>query len=151
MEFRLRAAGMGDQAAIQQLIRAVGINPSGLDWQRFVLAVDGQGEMIGCGQVKPHRDGSRELASIAVVEAWRGRGVARAMIEHLMATAGPPLWLMCNSKLIPLYERFGFQEVREAAGMPPYFRRIIRITSPFFRLLPAGEYLAVMVSFFPVS
>ncbi|MEW5988852.1 MAG: GNAT family N-acetyltransferase, partial [Chloroflexota bacterium] len=125
-------------------------NPSGLDWQRFVLAVDGRDEMIGCGQVKPHRDGSWELASIAVVPEWRGRGVARAIIEHLMARADPPLWLMCNSKLIPLYERFGFREVKETAAMPPYFRRIIHLASPFFRLLPAGEYLAVMVWFSPV-
>ena len=42
-----------------------------------------QGEVIGCAQIKPHRDGSRELASLVVHPDYRGQGIARRMIQYL--------------------------------------------------------------------
>src|SRR3989304_5329525 len=65
-ELRLRPETAADAGAIRSLIFRVGINPRGLDWRRFQVAVDPGGRLVGCGQVKPHADGSRELASIAV-------------------------------------------------------------------------------------
>lgn len=143
--FRLRPATRRDQAAIRGLIRAVHINPLGIRWRRFILAVDHQGGLVGCGQVKPHADGSRELASIAVVEAWRGRGVASAVIRHLMAAAPPPLWLTCRDRLIPFYERFGFRTVEPGQPMPPYFRRILRLARILIRARGLAEGPGVMV------
>lgn len=142
--FKIRPATAADQQAIKTLIRAVRINPLGLEWQHFLVAVDATGNLIGCGQVKPHRDGSRELASIAVVRAWRKQGVARAIIEQLMSQHAPPLWLTCTSNLIPFYEQFGFVEVTETAGLPPYFRRLRRLSHIFLRFARRQEYLAVM-------
>ncbi|MBM2843258.1 MAG: GCN5-related N-acetyltransferase, partial [Anaerolineales bacterium] len=98
-EMHLRPATAADAGAIRSLIFRVGINPRDLDWRRFLVAVDVQGKLIGCGQVKPHSDGSRELASIAVRPKWRGRGLASEIIRRLMAEGGPPLWLMCRSDL----------------------------------------------------
>jgi GNAT superfamily N-acetyltransferase len=117
----------------------------GLDWRRFLVAQDEQGNLVGCGQVKTHRDGSRELASIAVVKAWRKQGVARAIIERLMADNPPPLWLTCHSPLIPLYEKFGFREVTAVHNMPPYFGRVKRLSGLFLYLAKTEGYLAVMV------
>jgi N-acetylglutamate synthase-like GNAT family acetyltransferase len=77
----LRRARQPDAPAIRRLIRQVGINPLGLDWRRFLIAVDAGGQLVGCGQVKPHADGSLELASIAVQPAWRG--FARAALQPL--------------------------------------------------------------------
>jgi len=143
--FHLRPATRKEQAAIRALIRAVRINPLGIHWRRFVLAVDDQDGMVGCGQIKPHADGSRELASIAVVEAWRGRGVAKALITHLMQAAKPPLWLTCRSRLMPFYERFGFRAVEPGQPMPAYFRRILRLVRIFVRARSIAEAPAVMV------
>jgi amino-acid N-acetyltransferase len=140
--FALRPATAVDASAIKALIRQARINPMGLDWRRFMLAVDGAGAIIGCGQVKPHGDGTRELASIAVVPEWRGRGVARAIIEHWLAATEPPLWLTCASGLIPLYEKFGFCEIRD--DLPPYFRRLSRIAGALIFAARSTEYLAVM-------
>ncbi len=145
-DFTLRPATAVDQPAIKALIRAVGINPLGLDWRRFLVAVDIGGALVGCGQVKPHRDGTRELASIAVEKGWRHQGVARAIIEALMAREAPPLWLTCASPRVPFYNRFGFREVVGPDAMPANFRRITRL----FRLFQTvtrqqGFYLAVMV------
>lgn len=122
----LRPATSADAAAIHSLVYAAHINPTGLDWRRFVVAVSPDGEAIGCGQVKPHRDGSRELASIVVAPAWRGNGVARLIIERLIENNPGPLYLTCRAHLRPLYEKFGFKVVDEVK-MTPYFRRVSRL------------------------
>ncbi|HEX7974607.1 MAG TPA: GNAT family N-acetyltransferase [Anaerolineales bacterium] len=136
------------------------INPMALSWQRFVVAVDEQGAIIGCGQVKPHGDGSRELASIAVVPERRGQGVARAIIEHLIEKeagrrlAGPPgqdelnpkageLYLTCRASLDRFYQRFGFRTLT-MSEMPPYFRRLIRLARIFTGLGFTRDDLLVM-------
>ena len=141
--FALRPATSADFPAIRGLIRLVQINPIDLDWQRFVIAVTPEGEMIGCGQVKPHGDGSRELASIAVTPPWRKQGVARAIIEHLTANEPGTLYLTCRANLGPFYTRFGFKAI-EQQEMPPYFRRISRLMKALGILHVVGERLLVM-------
>jgi GNAT superfamily N-acetyltransferase len=143
--FSLRNANQEDHGEIRALIRSVRINPAGLDWRRFAVAADDQGQLIGCGQIKPHKDRSRELSSMAVVEGWRGRGVARAIIKRLMSETEPPLWLTCRSSLMPLYQGFSFREVRKHEEQPRYFRRLRRLAEAFTMLSTTNEYLAVMV------
>lgn len=126
----LRSALEGDFPAIRALIRTVGINPTGLDWRRFVVAVTPNGKVSGCGQVKPHSNGSRELASIAVRPAFRRQKIAQAIIENLLAENPPPLYLICRNGLGSFYERFGFRAVRENE-MPLYFRRLMRVARLF--------------------
>jgi len=144
-ELRYRRATAKDARAIRTLIFRVGINPRGLDWRRFLLAVNAQDRVIGCGQVKPHPDGSRELASIAVREKMRRRGVASELIRKLMGENDPPLWLMCRSGLVRFYERFGFVTVEDPSLMPRYFQRIRRLILIAERLIPQEGRLAVMV------
>lgn len=132
--YRLRRAEPADARQIRRLIHAERLNPLGLDWRRFWLAVDEEGRIIGCGQVKPHRDGSRELASIAVVREWRGRGVAGAIIRQLLAEHPPPLYLTCRAELTGFYARFGFAVAAHPAGLPPYFRRLAQLSRWLSRL-----------------
>ena len=139
-EFTLRAAVESDQGQIRALIHRVGINPLGLDWRRFSVAEMGDGTFIGCGQLKPHEDGSLELASLAVEEKYRGLGVARALMERLMADGTRPLYLMCRPELQELYEKFGFRVI-EMTAMPPYFRRITRMV----RVLLFGRHAGPLV------
>lgn len=148
--FQLRPATAEDQETIRTLIRQVHINPMALHWRNFTLAVDSKGEMIGCGQIKTHGDGSKELASIAVVPTWRKQGVARAIIETLVAAHrnGPdhalPLYLTCRAELGGFYQRFQFQVVDQPAQMPPYFRRISRLVHLFSQLNLLPGQLLVM-------
>jgi N-acetylglutamate synthase-like GNAT family acetyltransferase len=143
-DFTVRPAREEDFPAIRSLIFAVHINPTGLDWRRFLVAVSPAGEVIGCGQVKPHRDGSRELASIAVREQARGQGVGRAVIEDLVRQeTARPLYLMCRAALGPFYAKFGFREIGPEE-MTPYFRRISRIASLFGHQGDPQERLLVM-------
>ncbi|RME07735.1 MAG: N-acetyltransferase [Anaerolineae bacterium] len=141
--FTIRAAKLTDQRTIHRIVRAARINPTGLKWQRFWLAVTPQDEVIGCVQLKPHADGSRELASLVVVPAWRGRGVARALIEHLLRVHPPPIYLMCRSSLGVFYTRFGFQPL-SSEQMPPYFRRVSQLASLAHLLRQEGETLLIM-------
>ena len=115
------------------IVRAALLNPLNLDWQRFLVAEE-SGGLIAVGQVKPHRDGSRELASIAVVPEWLGVGVGAAIVRGLVARESGALHLMCAARTAPFYERLGFRTI-ERAEMPPYFRRIARLSG-------AAEWLA---------
>ena len=141
--FKLRPAVEEDDAAIRALVKEGRINPTGLKWPRFVVAVNSVGEVVGCGQVKSHRDGSIELASLVVTAEWRGLGLARAIIEYLVCEHPEDMYLMCRSSLGDFYERFDFRALRETE-MSPYFRRISRLASLAEFLRKDGETLLVM-------
>jgi amino-acid N-acetyltransferase len=143
VEYALRPARVEDVRTIRRIINMVGINPTGLSWKRFILAVDGNGNVIGCGQVKPHKDGSSELASIAVLPEWRGRGVARCIIEHLVERYPGRLYLTCRSQLETLYQKFGFKAI-EYSDMPPYFQQISRLAALYNKLAHQPGHLSVM-------
>ncbi len=139
----IRSATAADSDKIRALVRAARINPTSLDWKRFIVAQTFDGETIGCGQLKPHREGYLELASIVVAPIWRKRGVATAMINHMLEKNPGQIYLMCRSGLGPFYERFGFEGVQQA-DMPRYFRRISRLAGLAELLMREGEQLLVM-------
>jgi N-acetylglutamate synthase-like GNAT family acetyltransferase len=139
----IRPARESEAAQIRDLIFLVGINPTGLDWRRFVVAVDERDEMIGCGQLKPHGQDVLELASIAVYPEHQGQGVARAIIDHLLQESPRPLYLMCESALGSLYEKFGFRPI-SYREMPRYFQRISKLAGLVTTLAQREERLLIM-------
>lgn len=144
MNMVIRKANADDRHFIRELVRQSGINPFGLRWQRFLIAFD-DGQRIGCVQLKPHRDGSRELASLVVAPAWRHRGVARELIGELQTTCAPPLWLTCRSGLRRFYRQYGFREVEQDEPQPGYYRWARRAMRLYARLRRSRLRLAVMV------
>jgi amino-acid N-acetyltransferase len=143
VNYSIQAASEKQAKAIKRLVYDTGINPTALDWRRFTVAFDEKMKLIGCGQVKAHSDGSRELASLAVVPAMRGQGIGSALIEQLISTNDGPLYLMCQSSLGPLYERFGFVRI-EGDEMPKYFRRVSQLAGVLANLRAQGETLFIM-------
>jgi N-acetylglutamate synthase-like GNAT family acetyltransferase len=141
--FSLRPATETDFPEIKALIRQVRINPTGLDWRRFTVAVEGSGQMVACAQLKPVPGGLTELASLAVRPAFRQQGIARALIEHLLEEAPRPVYLTCRSSLGKLYEKFGFRAL-EADETPAYYRRLQRLAGVFLELTRRNETLFVM-------
>jgi N-acetylglutamate synthase-like GNAT family acetyltransferase len=139
----LRHALESESTQIQDLIHLVGINPSGLDWKRFVVAVNDKGQVIACGQIKPHGGGVNELASIATHPEYRGLGLARAVIEMLLRENPRPLYLMCISHNGPMYEKFGFHAL-EDGQLPKYFARIKKLFNVADVFRKTGEKLLVM-------
>ena len=143
--YSIRPARKEDQPGIKTLIREAGINPLGIHWSRFLVAVDGAENLIGCGQVKARGDGSRELASLAVTRPWRRRGVAGQIIQGLQAEYGSPLWLTCMDHLVPFYDQFAFQKIDSPGEMPAYFRRAARFFNLYLAVTRREGRLAVMV------
>jgi amino-acid N-acetyltransferase len=142
MPLIIRPAIADDQFAITMIVRAAWLNTRDLDWRRFLVAQWGQ-DIVGVGQVKPHKDGSRELASIAVVPEWQGQGVGGALVRALLARENGPLHLMCNAHRETYYERFGFRRLDRSA-MPPYFRRFAQI-APVIGLLSLNRIQLVVM------
>lgn len=139
----IRSASEADQDRIVRLVRAARINPVDLHWANFLVAVDDQtGTIAGVGQIKAHEDGSRELASIVVVPEFQGQGIARRIIQRLLASSRETLFVSCPSHLVPMYAKFGFREIDETE-MTPYFRRLRRALGAVSSL--SGRDLSVTV------
>jgi N-acetylglutamate synthase-like GNAT family acetyltransferase len=140
----IRPATAADQKTITAIIRAVQINPMDLKWPNFVLAVDeDNGTIVGTAQIKQHGDGSHELASIATLPSYRGRGIASQLIHHLLAENSGTLYLTCIDTMGTFYEPFGFRTITEKE-MTPYFRRLLRVAATFRFLSDDGHHLLVM-------
>ncbi len=148
--FTLRPATAEDATTIRNLVWQAKLNPSGLKWPRFTVITPAEppsmgtpAPVIACGQVKPHVDGSQELASIVVAPDWRGHGLARRLLEHLLAAHPGEMHLMCLSSMGPFYEKFGFAAAKDE-DLSPYFRRIKNSSQLFAFVMPKGESLFVM-------
>jgi N-acetylglutamate synthase-like GNAT family acetyltransferase len=141
--YLLRPAREADSPQIKDLIHRVGINPMGLEWRRFLVAVDAQDQVIGTGQLKPHGSDVLELSSIAVEPDYRGQGIARAIIESLLKDSPRPIYLTCVNTLGPLYEKFGFFSL-PSKDMPKYFQRLSKLANAVMSFTRKGEHLLVM-------
>jgi N-acetylglutamate synthase-like GNAT family acetyltransferase len=129
----IRPAKAEDQPTIRRIIRAANLNPMSLDWPNFLVAEDGS-EVVGIGQVKTHRDGSRELASIAVLPARQGQGIGNSIVKALLERHGEGvLHLTCQLKNEGYYERFGFSRIPRKE-FPRYFARLLPFVNAVARL-----------------
>ena len=143
LKYTIRPALESESAQIKELINLVGINPTGLDWRRFVVALDDEARVIGCGQLKPHGKDILELASIATRPEFQKQGIASAVIEELLRGSPRPLYLMCISHNGPLYEKFGFRPI-DPSQMPRYFQRMKKLFDMADVFRRTGEELLVM-------
>lgn len=99
---------------------------------------------MGCVQLKRHGDGSRELASLAVVPQARGQGIARRLVEQIQSKNPPPLYLTCRSSMEPFYVRFGFRALTPTE-LPPYFRRLWGVFCVLRKIFHMPDGLSVMI------
>ena len=141
MPVTIRRATEGDQRTIRRLIKEANLNRMSLRWPNFMVA-DEDGAVVGIGQIKAHGDGSRELASLAVVPARQHQGIGSMVIKALIAREpASVLHLTCRRQLEGYYQRFGFRRL-EGAAFPPYFKRMIPIINLVARLF--GTQILVM-------
>lgn len=96
---------------------------------RLWAVFDGE-TVVGCGALKKLGDNTAEVKSVHVVEAVRGRGFARHMMDHLAgvgrADGLEALVLETGSDLLPeydaargLYHRLGYQTCGVIPGYQP--------------------------------
>jgi N-acetylglutamate synthase-like GNAT family acetyltransferase len=125
--YTIRQANKDDQGIIRKLVIEGKINPTRLKWKRFVVAETENGIVIGCGQIKPHSDGTIELASIAVTKSWRNKSIAKDIIKHLLiGFEKKPIYLVCRSNLKSFYLPFGFVPLTDEQ-LPKYFQKLQKI------------------------
>ena len=76
------------------------------------------GELAGCGALKRIDAKRGEIKSMRVADAWLGKGIGRAMLDHIVAEARragmTSLWLETGSATafvpaLKLYESAGFE------------------------------------------
>ena len=106
----IRPATATDRAAILALMRPRDYNRVNLRPECFLVAEEA-GVIIGIGQIRRHRDGTPELASLVVAAERRGEGIGQALVRALVARHHGPLYLFCLASLASFYAALGFQRV----------------------------------------
>ena len=117
----IRRATERDQQEIRALVHGERLNPTGLNWPNFMVAVIG-GRLIGAVQMRKHSDGSRELASLVVSKEHRGHGTASRLIDALLAENQGPVWMITAEPYAGAYSRWGFEQI-ETRAAPAKVRR----------------------------
>ena len=82
---RVRKAGETDLPSILELAKSLNLDYPGLDKDGLWVA-DDEGRIVGLVALKKHPD-CLELCALGVEPARRGLGIARALVEALMASA----------------------------------------------------------------
>ena len=76
----------------------------------FVVAVDGDGEILGCGALTELGPGLGEVRSLAVAESHTGHGLGRRIVERLAEDASRRGFaqLLALTRRVPFFESLGF-------------------------------------------
>ena len=93
---------------------------------RHVVAVAPDGRVVGCATVHPStRDGAPawQLRGMATDPAYRGCGVGRAMLDHLVRLVYDefpfrPMWCNARTPAVGFYEGQGWQVASEPFEIP---------------------------------
>jgi amino-acid N-acetyltransferase len=125
--YRLRPADPDDLPAVEALLIAAGLTLNDVGSQfgspRYVVAVSGNGALIGVAGVEVH--GPYGLFRSAAVGAdWRGQGVGETLTADRIAwarAAGLEALFLLTQTAAGYWPRFGFQ-VTDRAGAPEALR-----------------------------
>jgi N-acetylglutamate synthase-like GNAT family acetyltransferase len=128
LNFTIRAATAADESTIRSMINRAQLDPSSVHWENFLIA-ETTSEIIGIGQLKPYRD-CTELGSLVTLRAYRGKGVAAAIIAALEAKATFPLYLICRDIMEAYYQQFGYKRISWQES-PLTLKTKLSLTWPF--------------------
>ena len=111
---RVRAARASDLSAVERLLTASQLPLDGVReaLPGFVVAEAG-GELVGVAGLEACCDNAL-LRSVAVSDAWRSRGVGRALVERVIAEAesrGIHALYLLTTTAERYFPSFGFREV----------------------------------------
>jgi amino-acid N-acetyltransferase len=118
----VRPARISDMRAVEPLINGFArrnlMLPKSHDvlarnFREFVVAVDEDDRVVGCGALRVYNEGLAEIASLAVHEDAHGRGIGRLVVERLVEEAralGVPMVFALTLQEI-FFHRLGFRTV----------------------------------------
>ncbi len=94
----------------------------------FFACLDHQ--VVGTGALIRHRDGTLELAKMAVTKKFQGRGIGKMLMQKIIARAQElgqsALYVQTNARLKAanhLYQKFGFKKTKENPFDPLRYKR----------------------------
>jgi N-acetylglutamate synthase-like GNAT family acetyltransferase len=124
----IRRATELDQPAIRALACSGQLSRTDVKWPScWVAAAAGQG-IVGIVQMRRHADGSRELGPLVVSKEMRGQGVARRLMDALVAAEPEPIWMVTAHVFAAVCRRWGFHPI-EPPSAPVEVRRNHRMSS----------------------
>ncbi len=109
--WRTRPAEAADLPAIEQLVTLAQGDSEELREDQFVIAQHLDGAILGCGRLRPY-SGFWELASLAVADDARSKGVGRAIVEGVLSRTTAPVYLMCEDHMVGFFRRFDFELIQ---------------------------------------
>jgi len=115
---QLRPATATDLAAVERLLAASGLPLDGVRdaLPTFVVAESG-GEIVGVAGLEPCGERDALLRSVAVADAWRSRGVGRALVTRVISDAearGLRALYLLTTTAERYFPGFGFHTVARA-------------------------------------
>jgi len=130
ISFSVRPARTSDVHAIRDLVRPLAEQRILLDKeavtyyesiQEFVVAEAADGEVIGCGGLHVIWEDIAEIRTLASSQAWRGRGVGKALITELVSRARElgVSRVFCLTFEVEFFERHGFEVMADQSAVDP--------------------------------
>ncbi|MGQ1798319.1 amino-acid N-acetyltransferase [Kocuria oceani] len=131
-ELRLRPARTSDVPAIKELVAPLAragvlINKDTVAYyegiQEFLVAEDAEtpGRLVGCGALHVMWEDLGEVRTLATSDAWRGRGVGRALLAGLIerARAVGVSRVFCLTFEVDFFRRYGFEVMPNQQQLDP--------------------------------
>ena len=140
--WQVRPALDTDLAAIEGLLISADGDREVLHQDQFVVSVDVDGVVLGCGRLRPYSDFC-ELASLAIGNDVRARGMGREIVNVLLERYSGPIYLICEDSVVDFFRRFGFVSVHDRempAGLRPKWDYFADLAGPM-NLMLRGENL----------
>ena len=108
------------------------------------MVAEDHDRIIGFGQIKSHRDKSRELASLVVLGDYQNQGIGSAIVRDLISQETGSIFLFCLDELAGYYGRFGFS-IAARNEMPRTMARLLIMANVMGRLASIIEGRAVKI------
>lgn len=137
MSFTVRPARTSDVPAIKSLVEPLVQQRILLGKERVVfyeavqefrVAIDDEGELIGCGALHVMWEDLGEVRTLAVAERWLHRGVGHAILTDIESTAHALglSRLFCLTFETDFFGRHGFEAIGEDIVAPDVYAELVR-------------------------
>lgn len=140
----LRPARREERWLIVRRILREGLDPTKLDWRRFVMAEGADGAILGFAQMKQFSTGEREFGSLVVEPEARGQGIGGTLLAHFLDSFPRPIYLFCGLHNVSYYRRFGFRLLPADVELPGDLQRKWRMARFFVRVFKVKVAAMVM-------